>query len=69
MQSYNGAIISDTTIMWYEDTDNYSGSTYIMKFYDKQNVPWNYIVDGIYNDTLIIHDFSSDAMFYHFTKL
>ena len=64
-------IALDTTIMWYRDRGTYTNgdSTYIMQFYDNFGYPSNYVVDGIYEDTLVLHDFSSDAMFYHFTKL
>ena len=66
----NGAAIADTTIRWYKDKGTYTNgdSTFIMQFYDKQNVPSTYVVERIINDTLIIHDNSADAVFYHFTK-
>jgi len=69
-QSNNGLIVTDTTISWVRAPGTYTNgdSTFILSFYDKQNVPWNYVVERIYNDTLIIHDNSSDAVFYHFTK-
>lgn len=67
---FNGSIVADTTINWYKAIGTYinGDSTYIMNFYDKKNTPWNYVVDGIYNDTLVIHDNSADAVFYHFSK-
>ena len=68
--SYNGVITTDTTIRWYQDVGTYTNgaTTFILSFSDKQGVPWNYVVEQIYNDTLILHDNSSDAVFYHFTK-
>lgn len=70
-ESYNGIIIADTSITWVKDIGTYinGDSTYILSFHDKQNVPWNYVVERIYNDTLILHDNSADAVFYRFTKL
>ena len=68
LKYYDKDIVLDTSIMWYKDVDNFSGLTYIMQFYDNYGYPSNYVIDGIYEDTLIIHDFSSDAVFYHFTK-
>lgn len=67
-QTYNSNIVADTTIQWYSETDGYTGLTHIMKFFDKSEVPWNYVVVEIRNDTLIIKDFGDDSMFYHFTK-
>ncbi len=69
-QFYNGAIVADTVITWIRGLGTYtnSDSTFIMSFSDKQNVPWVYVVDGIFNDTLILHNNYSDAVFYHFTK-
>jgi len=70
VEIYNQNITADTTIKWVKAPGTFTNvdSTYIMTFPDKQNVPWNYVVDGIYNDTLIIHDNSADAVFYHFIK-
>jgi len=65
------AITSDTTtIQWIRDMGIYTNndSTYLMTFKDKQGVPWVYVIERIYNDTLIYHDNSVDAMFYHFIK-
>jgi len=68
--SYDGVTTTDTTTNWVKDMGTYTNgdSTFILNFYDKQDVPWNYVVEQIYNDTLILHDNSSDAVFYHFTK-
>lgn len=70
VQSHGGDTVTDTTIKWVWDRGTYTNgnSTFTMKFYDKQNVPWVYVVDRIVDDTLILHDNSSDAVFYHFIK-
>ena len=68
LETYKGTVIVDTKINWVRERDVFTDLTYIMTFSDKQNVPWNYIVDGIYNDTLVLYDNSSDRVFYHFTK-
>jgi len=67
-QYYEGKIVTDSTITWNKGQDNYSGQSYIMGFYDKLGYPYSYIVDGIYEDTLVMHDNYDDAMFYHLTK-
>ena len=61
-------ITSDTTIIhWVRDVRTYTNadSTYLMTIKDIQGVPWVYVIEQIYNDTLIYHDNSSDAIFYH----
>jgi len=70
-ETYKGSIRADTTINWTKDLGTYTNgdSTFVMNFYDKLGYPSNYVVDRIFNDTLILHDNSSDAVFYHFTKL
>ncbi|MCK9311635.1 MAG: hypothetical protein M0P26_05095 [Bacteroidales bacterium] len=42
--------------------------TYLMEFNDRREYPYCYIVDKIYNDTLIIHDNMADAVSYYFNK-
>ncbi len=68
LKTINGPISADTIIFWEAGQDNYAGETYIMNFYDKDNIPNSFIVDGIYNDTLMIHINSADAMFFYFTE-
>ena len=66
------AITNDTTtIHWVRDIGTWinNDSTYLMTIRDKDDVPWVYVIDQIYNDTLIYHDNSDDAVFYHFIKL
>jgi hypothetical protein len=66
------AITTDTTtINWVREIRTYTnnGYTYLMTFKDKEGVPWAYVIERIYNDTLIYHDNSADAVFYHFIKL
>ncbi|MEJ7682413.1 MAG: hypothetical protein WKG06_32085 [Segetibacter sp.] len=62
----------DAPINWVRDEGLNIGpnnSTYIIRFLDKEEVPWNYVVDGIFNDTLVIHDNAYDGMYYHFTRV
>ena len=68
--SYKGTTYTDTIMTWIKELGTYTNgdSTFVMNFYDKRGYPTNLIVEGIFNDTLILHDDSSDAMFYHFTK-
>lgn len=67
---YDGTYLTDTTIEWVRDIGTYTNndSTFLMKFYDKYGNPNVYVIEQIYYDTLIYHDNSSDAMFYHYVK-
>ena len=67
----NGIVDADATIKWIRVrgvTQGDEDSTYTMSYYNKQNLPWGFVIVGISNDTLIYHDYSSDAMFYHLSK-
>lgn len=66
----NGIVHADTKFEWTKQVGVNSGGNYvyIMSFYDKQNVPWNYVVDGVINDSLVLHDNASDAFYYHFSR-
>lgn len=71
-QSYHDIVIVDASIEWVRDKGLFIGpndSTYIMRFVDKEGLPWNYVVEGISDDTLLIHDNAYDTMYYHFTKV
>jgi len=71
-QTFDNNIITDTTIDWEKSWAYYINidSTYNMNFYDKRGYPYNYVVDGIFNDTLKLHDnYSVDAVYYYFTKV
>ncbi|MFT3950038.1 MAG: hypothetical protein QM763_23935 [Agriterribacter sp.] len=66
---HNNAYL-DTVIHWDYDLGTFTNgdSTYIMNFNDKLGYIYNYIVDKIYNDTLIVHDYAVDAYFYRLIK-
>lgn len=68
--SKNGSFTTDTKINWIRDKGTYTNgdSTFIMSFFDKLGYPSNYVIDKIINDTLILHENASDAVFYYFTK-
>ena len=69
--NYNGAIYTDTTISWSRSTNRGLGTgtdlAYIMSFYENggNNIK---VVDGIINDSLILHDNADDGQYYHFSK-
>lgn len=73
----DGKIISNTffnanaVIVWHKEKGTYTNgdSTYVMRFQDDTNAPISFVVDRIIDDTLVLHDFSVDAIFYHFIKL
>ena len=72
----DGRIITNTffkanaIISWQKEKGIFTNgdSTYIMYFLDDSNVPEFFEMDGIFNDTLVFHDYSMDAIFYHFIK-
>lgn len=70
IQLSKGDTVTNATIKWVWDMGTYTNgnSTFILSFYDKLGYPFDYVVDRILNDTLILHDNSSDAVFYHFIK-
>jgi hypothetical protein len=68
---YNDSVFTDSRIKWIRDLGTYTNGdyTYIMHFSDKRAYPYDYIVDRIYNDTLILYDaYTVDAVSYHFIK-
>lgn len=69
-QTIDGMSIADGTIQWVKEIGTYINvdSTFVLTFVDNENVPWNYVVDGIFDDTLILHDNTADAVFYHFSR-
>ena len=70
IQNYNGNIYTDTTITWIRDlgVNTRNDSTYLMKFYSKNGNPYIYVVDRIFNDSLILRDNAVDGQDYHFSK-
>lgn len=70
-RTYNDSVYTDAPIQWTKDLVYYTNgdSTYVMNFYDNRRYPYNYVVDRIYNDTLILFDaYSIDAVYYYFVK-
>jgi len=69
IQSNSIAKTNDTTsIQWVKDINHFANndSTYLMTF--KELGGGSYIIERIYNDTLIYHDNSSEAVYYHYIK-
>lgn len=70
-QTYLGNLITDTLIEWEWQT-RYTGvgsPTYTLKFFDKLQYPYIYVVIGIVNDSLLLKDYgNADAIVYHFSK-
>jgi hypothetical protein len=69
-ENVHGVITADTVINWVRDAGQLinGDSTYLMEFSDKQTLPRVYVVDGIFNDTLVLHDNAVDGFYYHFTR-
>lgn len=61
------------SIVWKKELGSYIptyDSTFVMNcYYQGSQIPSpSYIVDKIVNDTLVIHDYASDPIFYHYIK-
>lgn len=68
-QSLKNRVVVDTTIYWYRMKDVFGDSTYLLNF-DDRNGLWNtYVVDKIFNDTLILFDNATDPFKYRFTRI
>ncbi len=63
IQTYNDTIECNSYIQWRREK-YMNGFTYLMSV-----CGWNYtIVNGIYNDTLVLSGYGPDAMSYYFTR-
>jgi hypothetical protein len=62
--------ITDTVINWVRDAGLLinGDSTYLLELPDNRTLPGVYVVDGIFNDTLVLHDNAVDGFYYHFTR-
>lgn len=61
----------DTEIHWTRILDfveQNPDSVFLMSFHDTYGYPYSWIVDGIYNDTLLIYQDAYDGMIYHLTR-
>lgn len=65
-QIYDGNVTIDTNLTWVlnQGTSIDGDSFYIMSVSDGRNL----VIKGIYNDTLVIHTYAADGLFFHFTK-
>jgi hypothetical protein len=62
-------LLADDNINWIPTHEFFGIDTYIMSFEDTRAYPYNYIVDGIYNDTLVLYESATDGQSHHFSKL
>jgi len=70
-QTYLGNLVTDTSIEWFlNDPRGGIGQEvyYVMKFYDKRQYPYVYIVWKMVDDSLLLKDYAADAATYHFSK-
>ena len=67
----DGIVYADTTITWRNVTGIYAdgASTSTMNFHDKSDYSYVYIVDKLINDTLVLHDYAGETVYYYFTKV
>ena len=71
-QIVDNKTIIDTVITWKREIAFFinGDSTYTMNYHDRQGNIYSYVVDGIFNDTLKLHEnYVADAVFYYFTKI
>lgn len=69
IQSITNQIVEDTIIDWYRMKDVFGDSTYLLNFESRKGY-WNsYVVDKIFNDTLILFDNATDPFKYRFTRI
>ncbi len=67
--TWDGKLFADASINWIRAKDTFSNLTFVMSFSGPGGVPYNYGIERLYNDTLIIYDaYFSDPASYHFTK-
>lgn len=64
----NDTVWVNNKINWISTTDIFNEATYIMSFNDLRGYPFNWIVDGIYNDTLIFTSNAIEPDSYYLTK-
>lgn len=68
----SAGVVVDSRIYWKRTTDIFNDRTYLLTYYHAASYgPFaiSYIVDQIYNDTLILTEDASDAVSYYYTKL
>ena len=69
IQSLHNRIVADATISWYRTKDVFGDSTYLLNFGDTNGSGNTYVVDRIFNDTLILFDNATDPFKYRFTRI
>jgi hypothetical protein len=60
--------LADTIILWQYVKDIFEEYTFTLNFSDTRLYPYSYIVDGIYNDTLLLIDNAYDPMYYYLSR-
>ena len=66
----SAGVIVDTVASWRKEPDGPNNSiTLVSYFYAPgYGFAYNYVVDEIKNDTLIMHEYTSDALYYYYTR-
>ena len=60
--------LADSEILWKKEKDVFEENTFILNFVDTRSYPYSFIVDGIYNDTLLLTENAYDSMSYYLTR-
>jgi hypothetical protein len=70
MGNDSSGVVVDGPVLWTRGKDIFNDSTYLLGFYNTPSYafPYYYVVDRIYNDTLILIDNASDAVYYHYIR-
>ena len=66
LRNMNGKEVDDYQVYWYKEQQL---NTYSMNIILKGSYVEKYFIDGIYNDSLVIHDSNADRIYYHFARL
>ena len=63
-------VVVNTNIIWTRAKDIFNDSTYLLGYYYTLGYafPYYYVVDRIYNDTLILIDNAYDPLYYYYVK-
>lgn len=57
----------DTTIVW-SYINVFGDSAYALNFNDAAGIPYTFVADGIYNDTLVLYQPGPDGISFYYTK-
>lgn len=69
------SVIMDAAITWLKANDGqatgvpYGTTTFVMSYHNKYGTPFDYVVDSIFNDTLILHFNAADGFSDYYVRI